>query len=74
MNDPQEALLARSPVLALASLRRPWLVADFGGTNARMGWVADGSDEVQHVATLRGGDHPGDACRAGRGHPSGGRV
>ena len=45
---------------------RPWLLADIGGTNARFGWLAQGSDDVAHVATLRGADHagPAEAARA----------
>lgn len=40
---------------------RPWLLADIGGTNARFGWLAQGSDAVAHVVTLRGADHAGPA-------------
>lgn len=36
----------------LAGPERPWLLADVGGTNARFGWLADGADQVSHVATL----------------------
>lgn len=45
---------------------RPWLLADIGGTNARFGWLAQGSSEVTHVARLRGADHagPAEAARA----------
>lgn len=43
---------------------RPWLLADIGGTNARFGWVAHDSDEVQHVATLRGAAYDGPAAAA----------
>ncbi len=42
-------------------LRRPWLLADIGGTNARFGWLAAGADEVSHVQTLHGADHAGPA-------------
>ena len=45
-------------------LARPWLVADIGGTNARFAYVAAGSDQVTHVATLRGADHAGPALAA----------
>jgi glucokinase len=45
-------------------LSRPWLVADIGGTNARFGWLAEGRDEAQHVATLRGAGHAGPASAA----------
>jgi glucokinase len=61
MNDPHEALRAKA---AAGSLSRPWLVADIGGTNARFGWLAAGSNQVEHVATLRGGDHAGPAAAA----------
>ena len=42
------------------------LVADIGGTNARFGWLAEGSDNVAHVATLSVAAHPGpvEATRA----------
>jgi glucokinase len=40
------------------------LLADIGGTNARFGWLAQGEDEVTHVATLRGADHAGPAAAA----------
>jgi len=45
---------------------RPWLLADIGGTNARFGWLTDGTDTVGHVCTLRGADHagPAEAARA----------
>ncbi len=43
---------------------RPWLVADIGGTNARFGWVAEGSDAIAHVATLPGAEHSGPAAAA----------
>ena len=46
------------------TLPRPWLVADIGGTNARFGWLAGGSDEVAHVATLAGADFSGPAAAA----------
>ena len=62
MNDlshPQVAVLA-----AASALHRPWLVADIGGTHARFGWLAAGSEEVAHVATLRGGDFDGPAAAA----------
>ena len=45
-------------------LARPWVVADIGGTNARFGWIADGSSVVSHVATLRVIDHAGPAAAA----------
>lgn len=38
---------------------RPWLVADIGGTNARFGWLAPSSAEVQHVQTLPTAGHSG---------------
>ncbi len=43
---------------------RPWLLADIGGTNARFGWLAEGSDGVNHVVSLRGADHAGPAAAA----------
>ena len=46
------------------TLPRPWLVADIGGTNARFGWLADGADEVSHVATLAGANFSGPASAA----------
>jgi glucokinase len=47
-------------------LPRPWLLADIGGTNARFGWLAAGSDDIAHVMSLRGTDHAsvGPAARA----------
>ena len=59
----------RSPSLTTTSgpgftLGRPWLVADIGGTNARFGWLADGADEVSHVATLAGANFSGPAAAA----------
>ncbi len=49
-----------------AGLPRPWLLADIGGTNARFGWLGEGSDDILHVHTLRGTEHsgPGSAARA----------
>lgn len=59
MNDksPSSASSLRGPA-------RPWLVADIGGTNARFGWLAEGDDDAQHVATLRGASHDGPAAAA----------
>ncbi len=59
LSDPS-ALSAPAP----AALRRPWLVADIGGTRARFGWLAEGADEVAHVATLRAGEFDGPAAAA----------
>ena len=42
----------------------PWLVADIGGTNARFGWVEDGSTEVTRVATMAAAGHAGPADAA----------
>ena len=41
----------------------PWLVADIGGTNARLGWVDGPGGDVRHVRTLpvAGHAHPHDA-------------
>jgi len=36
----------------------PWLVADIGGTNARLGWVEAPAGPVQHVRKLPVADHP----------------
>ncbi|HZF81003.1 MAG TPA: glucokinase [Rubrivivax sp.] len=47
-----------------AAPARPWLLADIGGTNARFGWLACGSDQVQHVATLPVTAHPGPTAAA----------
>ena len=62
MNDPSH------PVAAAARrsdrLARPWVVADIGGTNARFGWVAGGSEQVTHVRTLLGADHAGPGAAA----------
>jgi glucokinase len=44
--------------------RRPWLLADIGGTNARFGWLPEGQTQVQHVATLAAADHAGPAAAA----------
>ena len=46
-----------------ASLPRPWIVADIGGTNARFGWL-DATGAVEHVLTLRAADHLGPAAAA----------
>ena len=46
------------------NLAHPWLVADIGGTNARFGWVAAGSDVVSHVGTLPGAGFDGPAAAA----------
>jgi glucokinase len=60
----------RSPAPSMqtvhTTLPRPWLLADIGGTNARFGWLAAGSDDIAHVMTLRGTDHTsvGPAARA----------
>jgi glucokinase len=55
MNDLSQPRGLAQPVHH--ALPRPWLLADIGGTNARFGWLADGSDEVAHVMTLRGTEH-----------------
>ena len=44
--------------------RRPWLVADIGGTHARFGWLAAGGDSVAHVATLASAAYRGPAQAA----------
>ena len=55
--DETAPLVARRPA-------RPWLLADIGGTNARFGWLAPGSDAVSHVVSLRGAGHDGPAAAA----------
>lgn len=62
MNETSPGAASAPP--GCGALCRPWLVADIGGTNARFGWLAEGSDEVQHVATLRGAAHSGPASAA----------
>jgi glucokinase len=52
------------PVALSSGLRRPWLVADIGGTNARFGYVAEGSEEIALPATLPGAAHSGPAAAA----------
>ncbi len=47
-----------------ATLPRPWILADIGGTNARFGWL-DATGVVEHVTTLRAADHAGPAEAAG---------
>ncbi len=59
MNDMSHPLLKVSTGLA-----RPWLVADIGGTNARFGWVAEGSLRVEHVRTLPVAAHGSPAAAA----------
>lgn len=59
MNDMSHPLLQVS-----AGLARPWLVADIGGTNARFGWVAEGSQRVDHVTTLPVAAHQSPAAAA----------
>jgi glucokinase len=59
MNDMSHPLLRVSTGLA-----RPWLVADIGGTNARFGWLAQGSQGVEHVSTLPVAAHSSPAAAA----------
>jgi glucokinase len=60
MNDMSHVVEAAAEMTARqATLPRPWLLADIGGTNARFGWLAENSDEIAHVSTLRGSDHAG---------------
>jgi glucokinase len=49
-----------------ATLARPWLVADIGGTNARFGLVTTPGGPALHVQRLAVADHadPGSAIRA----------
>ncbi len=49
------------PRVTSALLPRPWLLADIGGTNARFGWLEDGTDRVEHIATLPAAGHAGPA-------------
>ncbi|MBQ0945275.1 glucokinase [Ideonella sp. 4Y16] len=50
----------------MAAPHGPWLVADIGGTNARLGWVEGPGGDIRHVRTLPvlGHAHPHDAVRA----------
>jgi glucokinase len=59
MNDMNHPTLQLSKGLA-----RPWLVADIGGTNARFGWVAEGSPQVEHVSTFPVAAHGSPAVAA----------
>jgi glucokinase len=70
MNDLSHAMaslvLTSTETAPPTGLPRPWLLADIGGTNARFGWLGEGSHDILHVHTLRGTDHtgPGPAARA----------
>ncbi|MBL8290083.1 MAG: glucokinase [Rubrivivax sp.] len=63
---------ASSPAAAPgpAAPRRPWLVADIGGTHARFGWLEESGPEageraaVTHLQTLRVADHAGPVAAA----------
>jgi glucokinase len=46
-----------SPASPATLSRRPWLVADIGGTNGRFGWVADPAQGVCHVRKLPVADY-----------------
>ena len=46
------------------AVRRPWLVADIGGTNARFGYIPAAAGPVQHVQTLACADHDSPAAAA----------
>jgi glucokinase len=59
MNDMSHPMQQLSTGLA-----RPWLVADIGGTNARFGWLAEGSSRVAHVTTLPVAAHSSPAAAA----------
>ena len=48
---------ARPAFLDLAASTGPWLVADIGGTNARLGWVAGLGAPIEQVQTLAVADH-----------------
>ena len=55
-----EMIYSVAPKVALEpKLARPWLVGDIGGTNARFGWLAADSAQVQHVQTLPTAGHVG---------------
>ena len=62
MNDMSQA--ATRAVGDHSVTARPWLLADIGGTNARFGWLAAGSNEVAHVVTLAGADFKGPVAAA----------
>ena len=62
-NDMSNLLALQAPPQIKPA--RPWLVADIGGTNARFGWLAPSSAEVQHVQTLPTAGHAGLAEAAG---------
>jgi len=51
--------------MEVAASARACLVADVGGTNARVGWTCDGQD-VRDVVVLRCGDHASLAHILGR--------
>lgn len=57
MNNMRNSVAA--PMLLGADRPGPWLLADIGGTNARFGWLAADSPEVQHVHTLATSGHAG---------------
>lgn len=59
MNDMSQSMVP--VVLPRPQFPRPWLVADIGGTNARFGWLAQDTQEVQHVQTLPTGTLAGPA-------------
>jgi glucokinase len=61
MNEMSHPVTGTAPP---AGLPRPWLLADIGGTNARFGWMAEGSDRVEHVHTLPTAAHAGPAAAA----------
>ena len=63
MNDMSHPAAGTTP-LAHHESPRPWLLADIGGTNARFGWLAAGSDRVEHVQTLPTAGHGGPAAAA----------
>ena len=53
-----------APAAPASGARRPWLVADIGGTNARFGYIGAGSDDILCPATLPGAAHSGPAAAA----------
>ncbi len=53
-----------APARPTPELRRPWLVADIGGTHARFGYIGADGDDILLPATLPGAAHSGPAAAA----------
>jgi glucokinase len=66
MNSETAPMQAPTPAARASAtgLRRPWLVADIGGTNARFGYIAADGDDVLLSATLPGAAHSGPGAAA----------